>query len=146
MRRCRKFATTKPGDLGNRDSDGYLWFQGRRKQIIVRAGCNISSLEVEEVLYHHPAVFEVAVVGAPDPVYGELVMAFVSLRKGAAPGEQELREYARRSLADYKVPERIYFLPELPKGPHGKSGSVRFELLQEKLGERYETYRRDTWF
>ena len=108
------------GDLGSRDSDGYLWFKGRKKQIIIRAGSNISSQEVEEVLYHHPAVFEVAVVGAPDPVYGELVMAFVSLRKGAAPAEQELREYARRSLADYKVPERIYFLPELPKSPTGK--------------------------
>jgi long-chain acyl-CoA synthetase len=108
------------GDLGSRDCDGYLWFKGRKKQIIIRAGSNISPQEVEEVLYHHPAVFEVAVVGVPDPIYGELVMAFVSLRKGAAPGEQELREYARRSLADYKVPERIYFLPELPKGSTGK--------------------------
>ena len=108
------------GDLGSRDSDGYLWFKGRKKQIIIRAGSNISPQEVEEVLDPHPAVFDVAVVGAPDPVYGELVMALVSLRKGAAPGEQELREYARRSLADYKVPERIYFLPQLPKGPTGK--------------------------
>jgi long-chain acyl-CoA synthetase len=108
------------GDLASRDYDGYLWFQGRRKEIIVRAGSNISPQEVEEVLYQHPGVLEAGVTGTPDPVYGERVVAFVSLRKGAALGEKELREHLRIWLADYKVPERILFTPELPKGATGK--------------------------
>jgi long-chain acyl-CoA synthetase len=108
------------GDLAMRDSDGYLWFKGRKKQIIVRGGSNISPQEVEEVLYQHPAVFEAGVIGVPDPVCGESVVAFVSLRNGATPTDQDLREYARQSLADYKVPEKVFFVPELPKGITGK--------------------------
>ncbi len=120
------------GDLASRDRDGYFWFKGRKKAIIIRAGSNISPQEVEEVLYEHPAVFEAGVVGAPDPIYGEVPVAFVSLRNGSMPGEQELREHARRSLADYKVPERILFIPELPKGPTGKvdRSALKATLLQ----------------
>lgn len=108
------------GDLAERDPDGYLWFRGRLKQIIIRAGSNISPQEVEEILYRHPAVFEAGVVGKPDPVYGETVAAFVSLRPGATADESELREFARQQLADYKTPETIVILPELPKGLTGK--------------------------
>jgi long-chain acyl-CoA synthetase len=108
------------GDLASRDRGGYLWFQGRRKEIIVRSGSNVSPQEVEEVLYQHPGVLEAGVTGTPDPVYGERIIAFVSLRKGAALGEKELREHLRTRLADYKVPERILFTPELPKGATGK--------------------------
>lgn len=108
------------GDLAERDSDGYYWFRGRLKQIIIRAGSNISPQEVEEALYQHPAVFEVGVVGKPDPIYGETVAAFVSLRPGAKADESELREFARQRLADYKTPETIIILPELPKGLTGK--------------------------
>ena len=108
------------GDLASRDHEGYLWFQARRKEIIVRGGSNVSPQEVEEVLYHHPGVLEAGVTGTPDPMYGERVVAFVSLRKGAALGEKELREHLRIWLADYKVPERILFTPELPKGATGK--------------------------
>jgi len=108
------------GDLVTRDADGYLWFNGRKKEIIVHGGSNISPQEVEEVLFRHPAVFEAGVIGAPDPIYGERVIAFVSLRNGNTSGEQELREYARKNLADYKVPEQIFFIRELPKGAAGK--------------------------
>ena len=108
------------GDLGTRDSDGYFWFKGRKKEIIIRAGSNISPQEVEEALYQHPAVLEAGVIGEPDSIHGERVIAFVSLRNGAGPREWELREYARRSLADYKVPERIVFIRDLPKGATGK--------------------------
>jgi long-chain acyl-CoA synthetase len=118
------------GDLGSRDADGYIWFRGRTKQIIVRAGSNISPQEVEEALYQHPAVLEVGVVGKPDPVYGELVVAFVALRQGASVNEDELQAFARERLADYKVPEQIHFLPELPKGLTGK---VDRRTLKEKL-------------
>jgi long-chain acyl-CoA synthetase len=121
------------GDLAMRDADGYFWFKGRKKEIIVRGGSNVSPQEVEEVIYQHPDVFEVGVVGEPHPVYGERIVAFVSPRNGNAPSEQELREYARKSLADYKVPEKIFFVPQLPKGPTGK---VHRATLKAMLIER----------
>jgi long-chain acyl-CoA synthetase len=118
------------GDLASRDPDGYLWFRGRSKQIIVRAGSNISPQEVEEALYQHPAVLEVGVAGKPDAVYGELVAAFVALRPGHVASEADLQSFVRERIADYKVPEHIYFLPELPKGLTGK---VDRRSLKEKL-------------
>jgi long-chain acyl-CoA synthetase len=118
------------GDLGSIDSDGYLWFKGRLKQIIIRCGSNISPQEVEEALYQHPAVLEAGVIGVPHGVYGEMVVAFVALRAGTAATEEELREHARGRLADYKVPERIYFIAELPKGITGK---VQRRALKEML-------------
>ena len=108
-----------------------MWFRGRAKQIIVRAGSNISPQEVEEALYQHPAVREVGVVGKPDPLYGEVVVAFVALRRAEASGdESELREFTRERLADYKTPECIRFLSELPKGLTGK---VDRRALKEML-------------
>ncbi len=108
------------GDLGRRDADGYHWFEGRKKEIIIHGGSNISPQEVEEAIYSHPAVLEAAVIGMPDAAFGEQVVAFVSLREGLTASEAELREHARQSLADYKVPEKILFLKELPKGITGK--------------------------
>ena len=110
----------RTGDLGRRDGDGYFWFEGRKKELIIRGGSNISPQEVEGALVQHPAVMEAGVVGAPDAVYGERVVAFVALREGRAVAETELREFTRQRLADYKVPELIFFLPVLPKGPTGK--------------------------
>jgi long-chain acyl-CoA synthetase len=110
----------RTGDLVKRDPEGYYWFEGRAKQIIVRGGSNISPQEVEEALYHHPAVLEAGVIGKPDPVHGEKVIAFVALREGFTASEQELRELVRNRIADYKTPERILFLPALPKGLSGK--------------------------
>lgn len=118
------------GDLASRDADGYFWFKGRQKQIIIRAGSNISPQEVEEALYQHPAVLEAGVVGEPDPILGEKVAAFVVLREGQEAGPEELRQSARQHLADYKVPERILFLDELPKSPTGK---VQRSALKEML-------------
>jgi long-chain acyl-CoA synthetase len=110
------------GDLARRDADGYLWFEGRKKEIIVRDGLNISPQEVEEAIYDHPAVLEVAVIGIPDPVgaHGERVVAFVSLRRGLVTDDQELRDHARQHLADFKIPEQIFFVKDLPKGITGK--------------------------
>jgi long-chain acyl-CoA synthetase len=110
----------RTGDLVRRDADGFFWFEGRVKQIIIRGGSNISPQEVEEALYHHPAVLEAGVIGLPDPVHGEKVIAFVALREGLTAGEQELRDLVRSRIADYKTPERILFLPVLPKGLTGK--------------------------
>jgi long-chain acyl-CoA synthetase len=119
------------GDLGRRDADGYYWFDGRKKEIIVRCGSNISPQEVEEALYQHPAVLEAGVIGMPHEVYGEQVVACVALREGKMAGEEELRAFARSRIADYKAPERIVFLPELPKGPTGK---VQRRALKEQAG------------
>jgi long-chain acyl-CoA synthetase len=121
------------GDLVRRDPDGYFWFEGRKKQIIVRDGFNISPQEVEEAIYSHPAVLEVGVIGMPDSVEarGERVVAFVALRDGCVTSEEELREHARRRLADLKVPEEIVFLEKLPKGISGKI--QRSALKQSQL-------------
>lgn len=110
----------RTGDLGRRDREGYFWFEGRRKELIIRGGSNISPQEIEEALLQHPLVMEAGVAGAPDDVYGERVVAFVALREGRSISETELREFTRQRLADYKVPEFIFFLPNLPKGPTGK--------------------------
>lgn len=108
------------GDLGHHDATGYLWFDGRKKQVIVRGDYNISPEEVEEAMCSRPAVLEVGVVGQPVPVHGERVVAFVALRDGVVANEQELRDHAAKELADLKVPEQIVFLRSLPKGVTGK--------------------------
>lgn len=110
----------RTGDLGQRDSDGFIWFRGRKKEIIIRAGSNISPQEVEEALYRHPAVLEAGVIGVPDPVNIERVAAFIVLRDGQAATAEELRQFTRRHIADYKAPEDIHFLAALPKNPVGK--------------------------
>lgn len=120
------------GDLGRRDADGYHWFEGRKKEIIIHGGSNISPQEVEEAIYSHPAVLEAAVIGMPDTAYGEQVVGFVSLREGLTASEDELREHARRLLADYKVPEKILFLSELPKGITGK---LQRRLLKQMVNQ-----------
>jgi long-chain acyl-CoA synthetase len=108
------------GDLASCDADGFYWFAGRKKEIIIRGGSNISPQEVEAVLYQHPAVAEAGVVGQPDYVWGEAVVAFVVLRSGHTTTEPELIAFVRERLADYKTPESIIFRTELPKGPTGK--------------------------
>ena len=110
----------RTGDLAHRDADGFYWFDGRKKEIIIRGGSNISPQEVEAVLYEHPAVAEVAVVGHPHPVWGETVAAHVVRLPGHQLDEAELIAFARERLADYKTPETVVFQSELPKGPTGK--------------------------
>ena len=129
----------RSGDLVRRDADGFFWFEGRLKEIIVRGGSNISPQEVEEALYQHPAVLEAGVIGAPDPVHGERVIGFVALRDGLAAGEEELRNFVRLRIADYKVPERIVFLPALPKGVTGKvqRGTLKDLTMRTPEMEKY---------
>jgi long-chain acyl-CoA synthetase len=119
------------GDLASRDADRYYWFRGRKKEIVIRAGSNISPQEVEEALYCHPAVREVGVVGQPDSIYGEIVVAFVVSRDGLKADPDELRHFTQTHLADYKVPERFIFVTELPKSLTGKVH--RRELKQRLL-------------
>jgi len=118
------------GDLGARDEDGFVWFKGRKKEVIIRAGSNISPQEVEEALYKHPAVLEVGVIGVPDPVTIERVAAFVVLREGHTAAAEDLCAFARLHIADYKAPEEIHFRDTLPKNPVGK---VQRRALKEML-------------
>jgi long-chain acyl-CoA synthetase len=126
----------RTGDLVRRDDDRFYWFAGRVKQIIIRGGSNISPQEVEEALYRHPAVLEAGVIGLPDPIHGEKVIAFVALREGLALEETELRKFVRSRIADYKTPERILFVPVLPKGLTGKVQRRDLKNLFLTLSER----------
>ena len=110
----------KTGDLVEIDADGFVWFRGRKKEIIVRGGSNIAPQEVEETLYRHPAVGEAGVIGEPNEYWGEVVLAYVALRQGHTATPDELIAFARQHLAEYKCPEQILFLPVLPKGATGK--------------------------
>ena len=114
------------GDLGKLDGDGYLYIVGRSKDVIIRGGNNVHATDVEHVLVQHDAVAEVAVVGAPHPVLGEDVVAFVVLHPDAAPDADALRDFALQHLADYKVPRRYVFVDALPRNPTGKV--VKHEL------------------
>ena len=108
------------GDLGKLDEDGYLYIVGRSKDVIIRGGNNVHATDVEHVLVQHDAVAEVAVVGAPHPVLGEDVVAFVVLHEGADVDGEALRAYALEQLADYKVPRQFHFIDELPRNATGK--------------------------
>lgn len=124
----------RTGDLVSCDGDGYYWFRGRLKEIIIRGGSNISPQEVEEALYTHPAVLEAGVIGLPHDVWGEIVVAVIALREGGRATTADLQAHARLTLADYKVPEQIHFLPALPKGVTGKvhRRALREELLKPR--------------
>jgi fatty-acyl-CoA synthase len=122
------------GDLGVMHPDGYVELRDRKKDIIISGGENISTVEVEKVLFFHPAVLEAAVVGIPDEKWGEVPKAFVTLRPGREAGEREIIEYCREHLAHYKCPKKVAFGP-LPKTSTGKT--QKFKLReQEWAGHR----------
>jgi 2-aminobenzoate-CoA ligase len=119
------------GDAYTVDEDGYFWFQARTDDMIISAGYNIAGPEVEEALLEHDAVAECAVVGAPDPVRGQIVKAFVVARDGAAGSEllsKELQEFVKQRIAAYKYPRAVEFLDALPRTETGKV--QRFRLRQ----------------
>ncbi len=118
------------GDLGRCDKDGYYHFIGRSKEIIVSGGSNISPLEVEEVLFRHPAVLEVAAVGKPDAVLAETVAVFVVLKSGHKVSTEELLKFAEPQLATFKLPKTIIFLDTLP---HGATGKVHRKTLKDSF-------------
>jgi len=125
------------GDTYTRDADGYYWYQARSDDMIISSGYNIAGPEVEEALLGHPDVLEVAVIGAPDADRGMVVQAYVVLRDPAAADEDkaaELQEFAKQSIAPYKYPRVVEFVPELPKTISGKTQRYRLrQLAEEKL-------------
>jgi long-chain acyl-CoA synthetase len=108
------------GDIGCLDDDGYLYVVDRKKDMIIRGGENIYPAELEAVLHEHPAIAEAAVVGVPDAVYGENVVAFVVMKAGASVCETEVIEHVCCKVARFKAPSQVSFLSSLPKSNIGK--------------------------
>jgi acyl-CoA synthetase (AMP-forming)/AMP-acid ligase II len=120
----------RTGDLGWKDEEGYIYLAGRADDMIIRGGENISPEEVEDVLYSHPKVEEAAVIGVPDPEWGQEPRAIVVLRKGDVATPEEIIEYCRPRLAGFKRPRSVIFADFLPRNPMGK-------VLKRKLREEY---------
>jgi len=108
------------GDMARIDDDGYFFIVDRKKDMIIRGGYNVYPREIEEVLYEHPAVREVAVVGVPHDELGEEIGAAVALKQGAEATPDQLREHVKAQVAAYKYPRHVWLVDELPKGPTGK--------------------------
>ena len=124
---------TTVGDLGYVDEDGYLFLTDRKSFMIISGGVNIYPQETENVLTMHPAVFDVAVIGVPDPEMGEQVKAVVALRPGFSASDDlaaDLIDYVRDRVAHYKAPRTVDFVDALPRTPTGK-------LVKGKLKARY---------
>lgn len=118
------------GDVGHLDEDGYLYITDRMKDLIISGGANLYPREIEEVLCLHPDVAEAAVIGVPDPEWGESVKALVVARPGSAPTEEEIVSFCREHMASYKKPRSVEFLGELPKNAYGK-------VLKRQLRDQY---------
>ena len=119
----------RTGDGGTMDDDGYLTITDRKKDVIISGGENVSSIEVEDALLHHPHIKEGAVIGIPDEKWGELVTALI-VSDGTTLDPKEIQEFLRRTLAGFKVPRHIEFREELPRTATGK-------LQKAKLREPY---------
>ncbi len=117
------------GDIGYLDQDGFVFVTGRIKELIIKGGENIAPREIDEVLYKHPAVLDAAAVGIPDDVYGEEIMACVTLKPGHKVSEQELQNHCLEELGKFKTPKIVRFMDELPKGPSGKIQRLKLSQL-----------------
>jgi len=118
------------GDMGYYDKSGYIYIADRKKDMIISGGENVYPREVEETIYQHPAILEVAVIGLPDSYWVEKVHAVVVLKKGIAVADEELISFCKRRIAGYKVPKSIEFVDSLPKNAAGK-------ILKRELKEKY---------
>jgi acyl-CoA synthetase (AMP-forming)/AMP-acid ligase II len=122
----------RTGDLGRQDADGFLTITGRLKDIIIRKGENISAKEIEDLLYTHPKVADVAVIGLPDPAVGERCCAVVAVKDGGgALSFIEMVAFLKdQHLMAQKIPEQLEIVESVPRNPSGK-------ILKHKLRERY---------
>lgn len=110
----------KTGDLGMMDDEGFVTVTGRTKDLIIRGGVNIAPLEIDNVLLRNPKVREAAAVGVPDDIYGEEVVAFVTVKSGEDLSEEDVKTWCAASLPDFKAPKQVLFTDELPKSDRGK--------------------------
>jgi acyl-CoA synthetase (AMP-forming)/AMP-acid ligase II len=118
------------GDLGYYDDKGFIYIVDRKKDMIVSGGENVYPREVEEILYQHPAIAEVAVIGIPDPVWVERVHAVAVVKPNTTAEEKELITFCKEHMASYKAPKSVEFVDALPKNPAGK-------ILKKELREKY---------
>jgi fatty-acyl-CoA synthase len=116
------------GDLAVMHPDGYIELRDRKKDIIISGGENISTIEVEQTIYQHPAVLEVAVIAIPDPTWGEVPKAFVTLRPGQSATAEEIIAFCRERMAHFKCPKAVEF-GDLPKTSTGK---IQKYVLRER--------------
>jgi acyl-CoA synthetase (AMP-forming)/AMP-acid ligase II len=123
----------RTGDMGYMDEDGYIFLAGRGDDLIIRAGENISPEEVENAIYTHPAVDEVAVIGVSDPEWGQEIKAVVVLKKGMTATGEEISEHCRKELASFKRPRYVEFTDELPRTSTGK---ILKRVLREQHGSK----------
>jgi long-chain acyl-CoA synthetase len=124
------------GDVGFRDADGFFHIIDRKSDMVIRGGENIYPREIDELLYKHPAVAEAAAFGVPDPLYGEDVAAFVVLKEGRAANGEEIADYCREHLADFKCPKTVRVVTSLPKGPTGKVLKRELQALWKAVDSR----------
>jgi fatty-acyl-CoA synthase len=120
------------GDLARVDEEGYFYIVDRKKDMIVSGGENIYPREIEEVLFRHPAIADVAVIGIPDSIWGEAVKAFIVTKEGKTIDEQEVIDFCKSHLASYKKPKSVEFVDSIPKNPSGKPLK---KLLKERDGK-----------
>jgi fatty-acyl-CoA synthase len=123
----------RSGDLGVMHPDGYVQLKDRSKDIIISGGENISSIEVEDALFKHPAVQAAAVVAKPDEKWGETPCAFIELKPGATAGVDEIIDWCRKHLAGYKIPRTVVFT-ELPKTSTGKIQKFKLREMAKDVG------------
>ena len=122
------------GDLGSMDKDGYVRITGRLKEMIIRGGENIYPREIEDFIFTHPKVAEIAVFGIPDEYYGEEIMAWIQLHEDTTATEEEIREFCADRIAHFKIPKYIWFVDEFPMTVTGKLQKFRMrEIALEKL-------------
>lgn len=125
----------RSGDLGTMDAGGYVRITGRLKEMIIRGGENIYPREIEEFIYNHPKVAQVAVFGIPEEFYGEEVMAWIKLHAGQTASEEEIRGFCRGNIAHFKIPRYVWFVKEFPMTVTGKIQKFRMrEMAMEKMG------------
>lgn len=124
------------GDLGTMDENGYVKITGRRKEMIIRGGENIYPREIEDFIFTHPKVAEVAVFGVPDDFYGEQVAAWIELHSGESMTEDEVREFCKDNIAHFKIPKYIQFVDEFPMTVTGKLQKFRMREEMIKLLEQ----------
>ena len=125
------------GDLGIMDADGYVQITGRLKDMIIRGGENIYPREIEDFLFTHPKISEVAVFGIPDDYYGEEIMAWIQLHKGESLTEEDIRTFCKNQIAHFKIPKHIWFVEEFPMTVTGKLQKFKMrEMALEKIREK----------
>jgi acyl-CoA synthetase (AMP-forming)/AMP-acid ligase II len=120
----------RTGDKGWMDAEGYIYLSGRSDDMIIRGGENISPHEVEDILHSHPKIDEAAIIGIPDPEWGQEPRAIVVIKKGENVGADEIMAYCRSRVAGFKRPRSVVFIDSLPRNPMGK-------VLKKELREKY---------